>query len=71
MTKQMIVGTAAIALPGTVAGVFLAATPTILRASEGCFYENLYYSPGACIEAPCSLHNQSCGTDGSWKCGCS
>lgn len=70
MTKQMIVGTAAVALPGAVAGVFLAVTPAPLRADEGCYYANLYYSPGACIDSPCPTQNQAC-SGGAWHCGCS
>lgn len=41
MTKQTIVGTTAVALPVTVAGLFFAGTSVPLRAAGGCFLEDV------------------------------
>lgn len=69
MTKQTIVGATAVALPATVAGVFLVVTPTPLRAASGCYNAGLYYSHGACIQDDCTMEVWHCD-NGSWNMGC-
>jgi len=70
MTKQMIVGTAAVALPGAVAGVFLAATPAALQGFSGCTLNGMTYSEGACIQDDCTMEVWQCFS-GGWFMGCS